>query len=576
MAPGNLNKFIKEAGIESKNVNKAAVDLLVITCTKAGNRKVRIKYGPFLTMLGAIAEKRFPTTAKEDPIVATERLLKQFVIPLGEKIIKVPIEESFRSDPQVKRLLQQLNGVLKTLFSAYAEGISLRSGAKDHNWAVGFDSGAKTPRGRGLSIGGGGVTGIAPKGLSSHENQKSLSQEELIKLAEDLEIVPKMLSKMEVGRLLKATSGAEKTLSFEQFLHWLCRAALRGFSKAPFEEELPTAADKVEKMLSLIDNSKIVQSILAARGKRHNRTFARKHHESVARGAIGRSQSAAARVKEVVEETKLHIARSEYAEEFNSVFNFYCSYGEEGPMDTMKGFMFYKLFRDCELLDDVISHERIDLIFLQHVGGVDGKANKKLRMNYDEYISAVSDVATRKFPGIDRLDALMRLVVRHIVPGAAQAEEVTPTIPSLTSGTVRDVLNRDGSRRTVRGLFLYYSRATLGAKEMRRVDRGTLLSLKDVMKFADDFGISKRVIQHQELVRIFRASVGIGVPMEESIKCVEYAMWQQLLCRLAMHWGRIDHTATPEEVAQRLHKFLRSLDNSEAMVKVEDWEERAL
>ena len=104
----------------------------------------------------------------------------------------------------------------------------------------------------------------------------------------------------------------------------------------------------------------------------------------------------------------------------------------------------------------------------------------------------------------------------------------------------------------------------------RREANTQMLSLQNVRHFTDDFGISGRVISQKDILSLFRASIGLGAPSDAEAKTMDYTIWQQFLCRLAMHWGRVDHTASAEEVAQRLHKFLRTLEGSPAMLKVED------
>jgi len=377
-----------------------------------------------------------------------------------------------------------------------------------------------------------------------------------------------MLSKMEVGRLLRAVS-VQKVLNFEQFSDWVCRAAIRSFSKVPYCDEMTTTVAKVEKMLSIIDNASVVQSIVTARGRQHHRSFARRHNESVASRGKERTANAAALLKDVVERTKAHVGRTEFGEELQRIFQFYCTYGEEKPMDSMKGFMFYKLCRDSSLLDEKLSYERVDLLFLHHVGN---NNNKKARMSYDQFIAAVMEIAQRKFPGEDRFDAFVRVVTTHILPGARRADKEAPVIQSFTHPRVTEVFAKEANRNIVRLLFYYYARNE-GRPRGRGARMEDMLSLKDISNFAKDFGISSRVASHQELARMYRACGG-APGNDDEVPCLELEAWQQLMCRLAMHWGRIDDSSSPAEVAQRLHKFLRSLENSEAMINVESWRVR--
>ena len=51
--------------------------------------------------------------------------------------------------------------------------------------------------------------------------------------------------------------------------------------------------------------------------------------------------------------------------------------------------------------------------------------------------------------------------------------------------------------------------------------------------------------------------------------------WKELVCRCAMHWGGLTiGCATPTEIADRVEKFVKTLENSEAMIPVEQWKLR--
>jgi len=470
-------------------------------------------------------------------------LLQRFVLPLAERVVKAPVEEGAMDDKEVCRLLEQVKGVLKAVFETYAQRSAPKAGNKsarrDSQWAQ------------------------VEKALAI------LDQQELIKMSEDLGLVPKFLSKMEVGRLLKAIS-VERTLNFQQFLDWITRAAIRGFSKDGFHDEFPTMVSKVEKMLSIIDNSSVVMNIQNARGRSHHRAFARRHNESLASRVQERHQSAEATQRDSVQRTKHFIEQSEHAAAFQRVFQFYCSYGEERPMETMKGFMFYKFCRDCAVLDDSLSYERVDLIFLNNISSKsNAAANKKVRMTYNQFIAAVMEVAQRKFPNEQRGDDFTRLLNEHVLPLARKADTEAPTLLAYKHPSVLEVLAQETHSNIVRLIFYYYVRN----EAKKAAITGDLMSLRDVLRFAKDFGISSRMASHQELARMFSAAGGL-MSKDDDTPSLDYEGWQQLLCRLAMHWGRIDDTAPANEVARRLTRFLQSLENSEAMITVESWRVR--
>ena len=81
------------------------------------------------------------------------------------------------------------------------------------------------------------------------------------------------------------------------------------------------------------------------------------------------------------------------------------------------------------------------------------------------------------------------------------------------------------------------------------------------------------MVSAQELQRMFLACGGSVYERgrEENASCLEIDGWQQFLCRLAMHWGRMDDSAPAMLVAERLSKLLQSIDNNEAMNIVRAW-----
>ena len=58
-----------------------------------------------------------------------------------------------------------------------------------------------------------------------------------------------------------------------------------GFSRSEYTEEYPNDVAKVEKLLTMLDNSQVLHAIKQSRGKRHVPAFTRRHNEAVQRTA---------------------------------------------------------------------------------------------------------------------------------------------------------------------------------------------------------------------------------------------------------------------------------------------------
>ena len=92
------------------------------------------------------------------------------------------------------------------------------------------------------------------------------------------------------------------------------------------------------------------------------------------------------------------------------------SAGEDSVKDSMKAFMFYKMVRDCSMLDNLLSYERVDLIFAESVGKADKGPKGRKRLSYNQFVLAVSSLAKTKFPQLDTFDAFLRLCEEYVIP----------------------------------------------------------------------------------------------------------------------------------------------------------------
>ena len=94
------------------------------------------------------------------------------------------------------------------------------------------------------------------------------------------------------------------------------------------------------------------------------------------------------------------------------------------------------------------------------------------------------------------------------------------------------------------------------------------ISFKGFQKFSKDFGITSCIASHQELAKIFQTAVDVN-------EDATVESWKEILTRCAMHWGHLTvGTSSPAEIVDRLAKFIRIMENSEAMISVEQWKSR--
>eukprot|EP00656_Telonema_subtile_P013854 TRINITY_DN17047_c0_g2_i1.p1 TRINITY_DN17047_c0_g2~~TRINITY_DN17047_c0_g2_i1.p1 ORF type:complete len:328 (+),score=97.22 TRINITY_DN17047_c0_g2_i1:151-1134(+) len=314
----------------------------------------------------------------------------------------------------------------------------------------------------------------------------------------------------------------------------------------------------------MMDKSPATLSIKQAQGKRHVTSFARKHNHALQLSSTQRSASRAKVRSELELQLQDLLENRGLCDDVRRTFEFYSSYGEESVKDSLKSFMFYKMVRDCHMLDQALPYERVDLIFHQsipkHTSG--GSVQGRPRLLFSQFLLALSKLAKVKFSNLDTFDGFVSLCEDFVIPLARKADQTAPEFGTFHHASIQDTLQ--AKAQIVSLIFNYYARVHKPAVQAA----GRTIALKDFIRFAKDFGISSCIASHQELARMFHATVAEN--QEATL-----AHWQQMLCRCAMHWGGLNvGSSSPSEIADRLSKFMLTLENSEAMISIEQWRSR--
>merc|ERR1711871_1840035 len=98
------------------------------------------------------------------------------------------------------------------------------------------------------------------------------------------------------------------------------------------------------------------------------------------------------------------------AQSLQRVFEFYCSSGEYREMNTMRPRMFLKFVRDAGVLDEFFTHDNA----VRVLNG--SKPEHRPRLAREHFDHALVLLCKQKFPELSGLDAVTRLVEKHIVP----------------------------------------------------------------------------------------------------------------------------------------------------------------
>ena len=129
-----------------------------------------------------------------------EQFLDEYLKPLSSRIVKAPVGPDLsEQSEEIAELFKECRDNISTLFDHYASLAPPAANQRSGSW----------------------------KRVESMNSTVSLK--ETTKFAEDFNIVPALLSKMEVGRLMRVVTGNQDlALDLDRFVEWLGRAALHG------------------------------------------------------------------------------------------------------------------------------------------------------------------------------------------------------------------------------------------------------------------------------------------------------------------------------------------------------------
>ena len=104
-------------------------------------------------------------------------------------------------------------------------------------------------------------------------------------------------------------------------------------------------------------------------------------------------------VKAYLDESPVKAKESTIDEKLRNIFSYYAMYGQRlGTGETLSRSQFYKMIRDCRVLDNThVSHSDIDIV----VAREQRRAGETGRMSYETFIQALTSVSARKYRDLD-------------------------------------------------------------------------------------------------------------------------------------------------------------------------------
>ncbi len=103
---------------------------------------------------------------------------------------------------------------------------------------------------------------------------------------------------------------------------------------------------------------------------------------------------------------------NEMINKLREIFEYYCSYGERLNTKILKSNKYIKLFKESNLIDNIINQTRLELIYKSQ--------NKNNCMNFDEFLNSLLKVTEYKYPNYNSQSELKKnlfqMIKEHILP----------------------------------------------------------------------------------------------------------------------------------------------------------------
>lgn len=132
-------------------------------------------------------------------------------------------------------------------------------------------------------------------------------------------------------------------------------------------------------------------------------------------------------VKAELDESPVKAKESTIDEKLRNIFAYYAMFGQRlGTGETISRSQFYKMVRDCRVLDNThVSHSDVDIV----VAREQRRAGETGRMSYETFIQSLTSLAARKYRDLDparqrevesdpnyESGALRTLLKEHVLP----------------------------------------------------------------------------------------------------------------------------------------------------------------
>jgi len=405
--------------------------------------------------------------------------------------------------------------------------------------------------------------------------------------------VPNIMTRQEAVRLTNAinndpdnTELHKDQMDYAEFIRWIGLAALTSCENEPLCSLYPTPLDRVGMMLERIDGHRKMKSIFSEHSVLHQPHFATKRRELEEAEAVAARRQARKDAAQQIQEFTEGLSAAGCQEKLHQIFEFYCCHGEQEVREDLNRASFYKLVKECDLIDSGFPHARVDLVFIQAMGQA-AVANRNVRMPLDRFLVALELIAECKQPstegGPTLTERVLKLVQESVLPNAQVMEPLESHDELIMSEEVTAV--QEEFREALEKVFKYYCTqddgGNAGHQHKKWADTEAELmsiNLDELWELFSDFEL-REMCPHLTLARYLRLGNGLREEVDDDASTLTLNEYFDLLARVALDCdvpsvlfmgpdGNASYALpspeelTPELAAQRLRALIARMERS--------------
>jgi len=536
----NDNKFyrlLRDCQVKNERITNTVIDLMYKKLTTAKGTKV-MGFPIFLTALKEIALIRYNVSqaaSNSEKMNTMLRLAEEYIIPMARPDDMLH-EARLLRDPRVGVLLKHSHSSLKAIFDWYSQSGVLKTGG-DNNPTEAVD-------------------------LTTENEEMSL--QELIKFAQDFDLVPDLLSVLQLAQIFRIVNrtgdGADSNgnnCNYPEWLEVVGRIALRGYDRKfegkPNAKKNPTPGDKIQHILDHMQASSGIQVSICKSGftlfPKGRKPPVEMEDAAVRIQTCARARMSRNRVRKLLNPDEAEVdevdgppripirPRHIIMKELRIVFSEQCCIGEMEVKHSMSGNKFYRLVRDCKITSPTCTNVMVDLLFKKITAQRAQEIGAHEPMDFELFLTALKNLGQRRLRIKDAQLAMLTLVDKFILPkmkiidsemeGKALREIEVAQIWRQSGKPIRDLYNHWASGDNAMGVQ--------GRSAAEQLLEMTEMSLNEFISFARAFDLIPNVASIYQIGFLFR-EVNRSEVADDNVNDLSFEEFLEMIGRCAIRW----------------------------------------